>query len=769
MPIIEELTRRRLIQTAALYVAVAWGGTEILVFLIESLFSEAAAAEVRRYLAIFLIAGFPAAMYLAWTRDLRQKARRIVSAGAMAVLVAGVIIFLIPPPEPAGAPAVTENSIAVLPFEVCEDRASDRTLAGGIAGAVFNRLAQRGRLKVMGRRSVDTVVETAPSAATITDLLGVEYLLHGVLCRDGLDLTLQAELTDNSGFTVWAEEFTQVVNRFDQVEERLASLIANGVAARLGDAIAGPQDMAVDGKALEYFLIGQEYLRRREKEKARIEFEKALAIQPDYAEARFELAWATADIRPFENQADALKDVRRTTEEALTLVRAELQRDPQGFDTNRVAGRLLLTLGQLEDALAYREFHEIGADGVAASRARSRDYHTQAERHFRSALAANPSATEVRVGMAVSMDGQGVARRKESLQLVLDGLDGRDPFNESLSELAAYRLVEFGRLREAMERLDRFDALPQGKSIELWWTQLEILQNQGRVDEKFAKLIEILHRRPELYKQLRILYHLWWTVSEIGMLGLVEEAEELYEAVARIPDPEHEDAEEFRRMFLAGPDEGDADGQVEADDPGIDEFAAMSNEEILKTWQIEAGGIAGALWQAGERGRAIELLEALQHYPYPPTVWAERRMAYPMQLAGMYMEVGRRDDAAAVLQRVVTELQAEVDAGVRHHSTLSLLAEAYGQQGNIDAALDMLELAVDYGAYDVYDAEQPAEQHHEDTNWMTSPGDDPRFIQLRSRMSAYVEQQRSNIRAILAQNDVEALLAPLMESAEEFE
>ncbi|HEY5644288.1 MAG TPA: tetratricopeptide repeat protein [Woeseiaceae bacterium] len=763
MAIIEELTRRRLIQTAALYVAIAWGGTEILVFLTESLFTEAAAREVRRYLAILLIAGFPAAMYLAWTRDLRRTARRIVSALAVAVLVAGVIIYLIPPPEPDGALAVTENSIAVLPFEVCEDRASDRTLAAGLAGAVFNRLAQRDRLKVMGRRSVDTVVATAPSVTTIADLLGVEYMLQGVLCRDGLNLSVQAELTDNNGFTVWAQEFTQVVNRFDQVEARLASLVADGVAVRLGDAIAGPQDRAIDGKALEHFLIGQEYLRRRDKDKARTEFEKALAIQPDYAEARFELAWATADIRLFENQADGLKHVRASTEEALVLVRAELQRDAGSFETSRIAGRLLLSLGQLEDALVYREFHEIGADGVAASRARSQAYYTEAEQHFRSALAANPSATEVRVGTAVSMDSQGVARRRESLRLVLDGLDRRDPFNEDLSELAAYRLVEFGRLREAMERLDRFEALPQGKSIGLWWTQLEILQNQGRVDEKFAKLIEILHQRPELYKQLRILYHLWWTVSGIGMLGLVEQAEELYEAVAKIPNPEHQDAEEFRRMFLAGPEDVDADGHGEVNDPGIAEFVGMSNDEILKTWQIEAGGIAGAFWNAGERERAIELLEALQHYPYPPTVWAERRMGYPMLLAGMYMEMGRSDDAAAVLQRVVTELQAEVDAGVRHHSTVSLLAEAYGRQGNLDAALDMLELAVDYGAYDVYDAGEPAEQDPEDSNWRTQVKDDPRFVQLRSRMSAYVEQQRSNIRALLAQNDIEALLAPLME------
>ena len=60
MSVVEEIARRRLIQTAALYVAVAWGGTEILAFLIESLLGGDAANAARRYLAILLIAGFPA-------------------------------------------------------------------------------------------------------------------------------------------------------------------------------------------------------------------------------------------------------------------------------------------------------------------------------------------------------------------------------------------------------------------------------------------------------------------------------------------------------------------------------------------------------------------------------------------------------------------------------------------------------------------------------------------------------------------------------------
>ena len=53
-----------------MYVAIAWGGTEILVFLTDALQGEQASGPVRKYLAILFIAGFPVAMYLAWTRDL---------------------------------------------------------------------------------------------------------------------------------------------------------------------------------------------------------------------------------------------------------------------------------------------------------------------------------------------------------------------------------------------------------------------------------------------------------------------------------------------------------------------------------------------------------------------------------------------------------------------------------------------------------------------------------------------------------------------------
>ena len=133
----------------------------------------------------------------------------------------------------------------------------------------------------------------------------------------------------------------------------------------------------------------------------------------------------------------------------------------------------------------------------------------------------------------------------------------------------------------------------------------------------------------------------------------------------------------------------------------------------------------------------------------------------------MYLLAGREDDAAPVLQDIVSHLQSEVDAGVRHPETLIRLGGAYAWQGNDAAALEMLDLAIDYGGYDISlcceDYVPRLEQQIFDAKLLWHElEDDPRFIQSRSRMRALVDQQRSNIRALLAQNDMEQLLAPLM-------
>ena len=58
-----ELRRRKVVQSAAIYGAVAWGVTEVLVTIVEQLFLP---QWVSTLTVIFFVVGFPVAMFLAW-------------------------------------------------------------------------------------------------------------------------------------------------------------------------------------------------------------------------------------------------------------------------------------------------------------------------------------------------------------------------------------------------------------------------------------------------------------------------------------------------------------------------------------------------------------------------------------------------------------------------------------------------------------------------------------------------------------------------------
>ena len=66
---IGELRKRKVVQAAAIYGAVAWGVTEIVVTVVEQLFLP---QWVSTLAVIGFVVGFPVAMFLSWTFDITR-------------------------------------------------------------------------------------------------------------------------------------------------------------------------------------------------------------------------------------------------------------------------------------------------------------------------------------------------------------------------------------------------------------------------------------------------------------------------------------------------------------------------------------------------------------------------------------------------------------------------------------------------------------------------------------------------------------------------
>jgi MFS family permease len=137
---ISELRRRKVLQTAAIYGAVAWGVTEVAVTVVEQLFLPQWVATLA---VIGFVVGFPVAMFLAWTFDFTSEGIHSTTvasrrgkasiAASMILLVAGTagLFFLIKPElqsrEALAQPvSILPNSIAVLPFENAGPDPSDQ-------------------------------------------------------------------------------------------------------------------------------------------------------------------------------------------------------------------------------------------------------------------------------------------------------------------------------------------------------------------------------------------------------------------------------------------------------------------------------------------------------------------------------------------------------------------------------------------------------------------------------------------------------------------
>jgi len=748
--IFHELRRRRLFNTIALYVVAAWAALQVAELALPGLGIDDYAI---RYVWIGAFLLFPLVLVFGWRYDIsaggikrtpsaaaadETPPLRRVDYGIIGVLssIALVVITLmgirISQVEPEPAMAAVENSIAVLPFETCEDFGSDRAIAGGLTMEVINRLAERGKLKVIAHASSYTLAGMGQQKQQIAKPLGVQYLVSGKLCRYQGDLTLAAELFDEQGFVVWADSYVQKVNQWDQITGRLATLVAGGVAGQLGDVAQARDEAPVNRFAYEQLLIGKQYWDRGDKAQARIAFERAIEYDPEYTEAQFYRVMLDTQGYLDEGREESIAKAKPIVKKVLDLARRKLQQHDRSAEAHFMVAQLTAILTRWDEELAFRWNHAggLGVEGIARLQREITAGYAESERHFRSAIALNPSLTRAYTWLADVIEYQGIERRAEALELLEAG-QVRDPFNLSYNARIAKRWAGRGRYRQAIELLERFRSLPVIPP-EAWWWELELMQLQVYWDEKAETLVDMLRNDPGAFDDWGNRWQAWWFVSSLAELGLYDEAEAWKTRLEHMP------MWDWSRRY------------------GLQNYnVALASKPELR--QADATPSPDTNTSA-EIDHEIEVLETTRHQR---PLWHERAPRDDLTLAAFYQQQGLDDKANALLEEIVAYLEAEYTSGVRHWETLYHLSEAYARLGRDQDAMGMRRKSYEYhGLLPCFYFEEQLT----DSPWPRFRSDIS-YQDLCARIQADFEQQAVRVRTILARYDPDELLAPLIELA----
>lgn len=241
----EELKYRNVFRVGVAYVVVGWLIAQV-ADLVVSAFNLP--DSFLQMVIILLVLGFPLAVFLAWAFELTPDGvkksnevpadapkdprsgqtlnRLTIAALVLAVAWLGWDRFQEPPTT--GAVAVTDKSIAVLPFADFSPAGDHAWFADGLTDEILNALARTRSLRVASRTSAFAYRNSKQDAKVIADELDVAHILEGSVRRAGDRIRVTAQLIRASDDVhLWSETYDANSNDSIEIQERIAFEIAS--------------------------------------------------------------------------------------------------------------------------------------------------------------------------------------------------------------------------------------------------------------------------------------------------------------------------------------------------------------------------------------------------------------------------------------------------------------------------------------------------------------------------------------------------------------
>ncbi len=203
-------------------------------------------------------------------------------AASLAILLAALVFFRRPADSRAAVLAANIQSIAVLPLENLSGNPAQEYFADGMTDELITELARTKGLRVISRTSVMQYKNVHRPLKDIARELGVDGILEGSVVDAGGRVRVTVQLVHAASDThVWAQSYTRDLSDLLLLQQELAENVAREVhSASLPPKTSGRR---VSPEAHDAYLRGRYNWFALNYETARVSFEKAIQLQPDYA------------------------------------------------------------------------------------------------------------------------------------------------------------------------------------------------------------------------------------------------------------------------------------------------------------------------------------------------------------------------------------------------------------------------------------------------------------------------------------------------------
>ncbi len=455
MSLFAELKRRNVFRVGTAYAVVAW----LLIQAADILLGNFGAPEwVFKSFTALLLLGFPLALFLSWAYELTPEGvkratdveaeqqvipktgkpidRLIVISllAVISILIVERVWFVGQSSEPGSYSAeasatlgdpdsvafasVTGGLVAVLPFRNRSVRDQDAFFAEGIHDDLLTRLARVASLKVISRTSMMRYASSDKSVPEIARELGAAVVLEGAVQRAGDQVRVTVQLIDGpTDVHLWAESYDRALTTetIFSIQADIAQAVAGAMQVMLSpDETEALRTGSTDNlQAYEAFLRGTllsgfaETSPERSRQ-AIAEFDRAIALDPDFAEAYARKAtiqlrsfWLAVGSRSLREEArESVAQARRLAPDSIETLLAESQlyyfAELDYASADRALGKVLAQAPQHANAWPFRGWvaRRDGRfdDGIAA---------------FERSLSINPQAADVLVSLVESTFARG--------------------------------------------------------------------------------------------------------------------------------------------------------------------------------------------------------------------------------------------------------------------------------------------------------------------------------------------------------------------------